>query len=122
MIGVFGLTPCGGLKVPAGRENLVAAAGDDGAPQSGVRIEPVVEVAGLSTGTSHPAVTFVKALVQRNDHARVDYCTEAGLFSTRGGIVSVVCGPRSMQQGHKPDEFLSLPQIEKMLANGRQPH
>lgn len=82
-------------------------------PECGVCIEPVVDVTGLSTGTSHPAVTFMKALVRRNDHGRVDYCTEAGLFSTRAGIVSVVCGPGSMQQGHKPDEFVSLPQIDQ---------
>jgi len=81
------------------------------APASGVRIEPVVELVGLSTDTGHPAVTFVKRLVRRNDHAKVAYGTEAGLFSAAAGIVSVVCGPGSIEQAHKPDEFLDLSQV-----------
>ncbi|MBP0437061.1 acetylornithine deacetylase [Tianweitania sediminis] len=82
-------------------------------PASGVQIEPLVEIVGLDTEVTHPAVTFLKTLVGRNDHAKVAYCTEAGLFSTQAGIVSLVCGPGSMEQGHKPDEFLALSQIER---------
>lgn len=82
------------------------------APESGVTIESVVELVGLATDTAHPAVTFMKRLVRRNDHAKVAYGTEAGLFSVRAGIVSVVCGPGSIEQAHKPDEFLALNQVE----------
>ncbi len=82
------------------------------APESGVKIAPVVEVIGLGTDTTHPAVAFLKGLVGRSDHAKVAYCTEASLFSARAGIVSLVCGPGSMEQGHKQDEYLALPQME----------
>ena len=44
---------------------------------------------------------------------------EGGLFSTRLGIPTVICGPGSMAQGHKPDEWVSVEQIarcEAMLA------
>ena len=27
------------------------------------------------------------------------------------GIATVVCGPGSMEQGHKPDEFVSIEQL-----------
>lgn len=82
------------------------------APEAGVRIESVVELVGLDTDAAHPAVTFVKRLVRRNDHAKVAYGTEAGLFSASAGIVSVVCGPGSIEQAHKPDEYLALGQVE----------
>lgn len=83
------------------------------APEADIRVEPIVEFVGLSTDVEHPAVTFVKQLVGRNDHAKVAYGTEAGLFSVRAGIVSVVCGPGAIAQAHKPDEFIALSEVER---------
>ncbi|MBN9551174.1 MAG: M20/M25/M40 family metallo-hydrolase, partial [Alphaproteobacteria bacterium] len=71
---------------------------------------------GLSTGADHPAVTFIKRLVGRNDHVKVAYGTEAGLFSKSAGVVSVVCGPGSIEQAHKPDEYLDLAEIGRCKA------
>ena len=68
---------------------------------------------GLATDAAHPAVTFMKRLVGSNDHAKVAYGTEAGLFSRDAGIVSVVCGPGSIEQAHKPDEFLALSEVDR---------
>ena len=44
--------------------------------------------------------------------------TEGGLFD-QAGIPTVVCGPGSMEQEHKPDEFISVAQLQacdRMLA------
>jgi acetylornithine deacetylase len=41
---------------------------------------------------------------------RVAYNTEAGLFQ-RAGIPTVVCGPGSIEQAHRPDEYVELEQI-----------
>ncbi len=82
-------------------------------PRAGVTIEPIVEVPGLDTEPEHPAVTFMKRLVGRNDHAKVAYGTEAGLFSVNAGVVSIVCGPGSIEQAHKADEFLDLDQVDR---------
>jgi acetylornithine deacetylase len=82
-------------------------------PECGVEIEPVVELLGLSTDPDHPAVTFVKRLVGRNEHLKVAYGTEAGLFSRDAGIASIVCGPGSIAQAHKPDEYLDISQIDE---------
>lgn len=41
----------------------------------------------------------------------VAFGTEGGLFDAVG-IPTVVCGPGSMDQGHKPDEFVSLEQLD----------
>jgi acetylornithine deacetylase len=86
------------------------------APEANIVVEPVVEFVGLSTDIDHPAVAFVKRLVGRNDHAKVAYGTEAGLFSNRAGVVSVVCGPGSIEQAHKPDEYLDISEIERCRA------
>ncbi|MNJ81717.1 Acetylornithine deacetylase [compost metagenome] len=40
----------------------------------------------------------------------VAFGTEGGLYD-QSGIPTVVCGPGSMDQGHKPDEFISLEQL-----------
>ena len=49
--------------------------------------------------------------------------TEAGVFSALGDIPTVVCGPGSIEQAHKPDEFIELDQLgrcevflDKLLA------
>jgi acetylornithine deacetylase len=64
-------------------------------------------------------VNFVKGLTGANGTIKVAFGTEGGLFSERLGIPSVICGPGSMAQGHKPDEYVSLEQMgrcEAMLA------
>ena len=40
----------------------------------------------------------------------VAFGTEGGLFD-EAGIATVICGPGSMEQGHKPDEFVSVEQL-----------
>ena len=42
--------------------------------------------------------------------------TEGGLFHARLGIPTVICGPGSMAQGHKPDEWVAVDQIERCRA------
>ena len=83
------------------------------APETSISITKEVEYAGLELGPDHPAVGFLKHLLGRNDHAKVAYGTEAGAFSTRGEIVSVVCGPGSIEQAHKADEFLAVSEVER---------
>jgi acetylornithine deacetylase len=44
----------------------------------------------------------------------VSFGTEAGLFQEIG-ISTVVCGPGSIEQAHKVDEYIMLDQIKKCL-------
>jgi len=46
-----------------------------------------------------------------SDFGTVAFGTEGGLFDG-AGIPTVVCGPGSMDQGHKPDEFVSVEQLQ----------
>ena len=58
-------------------------------------------------------VDFVKSLTGTNDTFKVAFGTEGGLFQDRLGAPTVVCGPGSMEQGHKADEFISREQISR---------
>ncbi len=42
--------------------------------------------------------------------------TEGGLFDARLGVPTVICGPGSMAQGHKPDEYVTLEQMARCEA------
>ena len=46
-----------------------------------------------------------------NATCKVAFGTEGGLFARDLGIPTVVCGPGSMDQGHKPDEFITVEQL-----------
>jgi acetylornithine deacetylase len=82
-------------------------------PTTGFTIEELSSIPGLSMDPGEEVVTFAKSLAGRNDHAKVAFGTEAGLFQQRAGIPTVVCGPGSVDQAHKPNEFVSLEQVEK---------
>lgn len=74
---------------------------------------------GLATPGAATVVNFVKSLTGANGTIKVAFGTEGGLFSSRLAIPTVICGPGSMLQGHKPDEFVTLDQIgrcDAMLA------
>jgi acetylornithine deacetylase len=45
----------------------------------------------------------------------VSYGTEAGLFQ-QAGIPAVVCGPGSIEQAHKPDEFIAVSELRACEA------
>ena len=88
-------------------------------PEAVIRVERLWDYPGLGTPTTAPVVNFVKGLTGANGTMKVAFGTEGGLFDTRLGIPTVICGPGSMAQGHKPDEWVSVEQIgrcEAMLA------
>ena len=88
-------------------------------PEAAIRVERLWDYPGLATPTDAEVVRFVKTLTGANGTIKVAFGTEGGLFHQRLGIPTVICGPGSMAQGHKPDEFVSLEQLDRcrrMLA------
>jgi acetylornithine deacetylase len=79
-------------------------------PNTGIEFEFYSAFAGLDTPADHEVVQLAKALTGGNSTAKVAFGTEAGLIS-QSGIPSVVCGPGSIDQAHKPDEFVALEQL-----------
>jgi len=82
-------------------------------PDTGIYIECSNDMPGLEMDPGEDVVAFVKALAGRNDHAKVAFGTEAGLFHTRANIPTVVCGPGDIAVAHRPNEYISLAQIGK---------
>ncbi|MGD0143311.1 MAG: acetylornithine deacetylase [Rhizomicrobium sp.] len=76
------------------------------------RIETKVHASypGLVLDPESPAVAFVREISGANAVETVAYGTEAGLFQ-QAGIPAVVCGPGSIEQAHKADEFLALSEL-----------
>lgn len=88
-------------------------------PEAEIRVERLWDYPGLGTPGDAAVVNFVKGLTGANGTIKVAFGTEGGLFDARLGIPTVICGPGSMAQGHKPDEFVTVEQMarcEAMLA------
>ena len=88
-------------------------------PEAAIRVERLWDYPGLGTPSDAEVVRFVKGLTGANGTIKVAFGTECGLFDQRLGVPTVICGPGSMAQGHKPDEWVSVEQVERcrgMLA------
>jgi len=79
-------------------------------PAASITTHTVGEVEGLEPMPDSEAVALVAELTGANAAEVVAFGTEAGLFQA-AGIHTVVCGPGSIEQAHKPDEFVSLDQL-----------
>ena len=67
---------------------------------------------------SDPQSDFARWLAQwcgSDRFSTVAFGTEGGLFDEMG-VATLVCGPGSMAQGHKADEYISIDQTERCMA------
>ncbi|PTE22557.1 acetylornithine deacetylase [Cereibacter changlensis JA139] len=85
-------------------------------PEADIVVERLWDYPGLGTASDAGVVNFVKALTGANGTIKVAYGTEGGMFAKRLGIPTVICGPGSMAQGHKPDEFVAVEQLARCEA------
>lgn len=76
------------------------------------RLETVVHARypGLVMDENSPAVRAALELTGANHAEAVAYGTEAGHFQ-RAGIPAVICGPGSIDQAHKADEWVELSEL-----------
>lgn len=83
-----------------------------------IRFQSLSAYPGLATSPESDAARLLALLSGSADFGTVAFGTEGGLFD-QAGIPTVVCGPGSMDQGHKPDEFVTVEQLrncDAMLA------
>jgi acetylornithine deacetylase len=110
--------------LPGGEENEIEQrfeifANEELLPQlretfDGANIETTItsRCPGLNVTEGSPAESLVLALAEQNETHAVSYTTEAGLFEEIG-VSAVVCGPGDIAQAHKPNEFVSLSDLER---------
>ncbi|MCP5412204.1 MAG: acetylornithine deacetylase [Alphaproteobacteria bacterium] len=70
---------------------------------------------GLVMDEESPAIALARELTGANQTEAVAYGTEAGHFQN-SGIPAVICGPGSIEQAHRPDEFCALSELEACEA------
>jgi acetylornithine deacetylase len=83
---------------------------------SGIDWQQLVDYPALS---DQAAASWLRELAcaaaEREDVRTLAFGTEGGLFQSIG-IPTVVCGPGSIEQGHKADEYVELEQLSKCLS------
>lgn len=85
-------------------------------PASGIDIEVFAGFPGLDTDPEADVATLAKRLAGRNDHAKVAYGTEAGLFQTIAEVPTVIVGPGAIAQAHQADEWVAIDELMKCDA------
>jgi acetylornithine deacetylase len=83
----------------------------------GPSIETIMEVdvPALTAEDNQQAAKLALRLTGSDRSIALPFATEAGQFQ-RAGVRAVVCGPGSIDQAHKPDEFLAASQLTACLA------
>ncbi len=79
-------------------------------PRSGFRIVKISEIPALDTGVESEIAGLAQELSGSSETGKVSFGTEASQFQV-AGVPTVVCGPGSIRQAHKPDEFVTLQQV-----------
>lgn len=77
-----------------------------------VILDTITNAPGLETPPTEALVLAAQAATKNAPLLKVAYATEAGLFQ-QAQIPTIVCGPGSIEQAHRADEFISLEQLER---------
>ena len=81
-------------------------------PYADLTVRETVRYPGLSADSSLPAQQrFSSCLPPDTEECKLSFGTEGGLFSERLQVPVVVCGPGSIEQAHRPDEYISKSQL-----------
>ena len=76
--------------------------------------ETIGETAGLEPMADNEARDLVMELTGTNGTDVVSFGTEAGIFQSLG-MAALVCGPGSIEQAHKPDEYIEISQLSSCV-------
>lgn len=84
-------------------------------PEAAIETVQVTSVPPLAPRENDEAVELARALTGANELNVVSYASEAGQFQ-QAGFPTAICGPGSIEQAHKANEFVALDQIERCSA------
>jgi acetylornithine deacetylase len=83
-------------------------------PDAEIVTEVIGEVDGLEPAEKNEAKAILMELTGSDTAELVPFGTEAGVFQ-QYGMSAVVCGPGSIDQAHKPDEYVALDQLQQCI-------
>lgn len=81
------------------------------APEASVVFETVFDVPPLAADPASTALRIGLGMTGQNAGHSVNYGTEAGVYQ-KFGLPTIICGPGSIEQAHKPDEWIAIEQLE----------
>lgn len=84
------------------------------APRATITTANEGAVAGLEDVADSPAVRLAADLLGGSAAGAASFGTEAGLYQA-ADIPAVVCGPGDIEVAHRPDEHISIEQLESCL-------
>jgi len=82
---------------------------------SGFGWDTISIMPGFDVSADSDPVRLALGLTNLRDIGKVSYGTEAALFQ-QAGLPAVVCGPGSIEQAHKPNEYVTLAQLGECEA------
>lgn len=82
------------------------------APEAEIRIDIQAQFPGLDTDPGSEVVTLAKRFSGNDSHGKVAFGTEGGRFFEMLGVPTIICGPGSIAQAHKPDEYIDVTQLD----------
>ena len=82
------------------------------APETGIDLMQEESVPAMTDNESAALQALIAALTGDDKRHKVAYATEGGQF-TNSGIPTIICGPGSIEQAHKADEYVELIEIER---------
>ncbi|MGA6101857.1 acetylornithine deacetylase [Psychrobacter pocilloporae] len=85
------------------------------APETGIELMQEESVPAMTDNNSAELQSLIAALTGDDERHKVAYATEGGQF-TNAGIPTIICGPGSIEQAHKADEYVELSEIERCDA------
>lgn len=82
------------------------------AADTGIELMQEESVPAMTDNDSAELQALIVALTGDTQRHKVAYATEGGQF-TNSGIPTIICGPGSIEQAHKADEYVKLNEIER---------
>ena len=82
------------------------------AAETGIELLKEENVPAMTDDDNAEIQQLIAALVGDNKRHKVAYATEGGQF-TEAGIPTIICGPGSIEQAHKADEYVELSELER---------
>ncbi len=81
-------------------------------PDACIDLVEISAAPGLDTSEDQMFTQLVRSLTNVNKKSKVSYGTEGGLFH-EAKIPTIICGPGSIEQAHRPNEFVSIDQLKE---------
>lgn len=99
----------------AGVDPLALLVAVKAAAGEGVEVQHLSSYPALALDASHPLAVLAQDVSGQAALAAVSFGTEAGLFQA-AGIPSVICGPGDIARAHRPEEFLTMDELNRTCA------